>query len=305
MTTAFISHPDCVKHVMSDYHPESPARLGVIDDALIEGRLSALLAHIDAPKVDISKLQPIHTKKHIDYILESAPASGLFSIDGDTTMNPHTLEAALRAAGANTHAVDLVMQGKAKSAFCSVRPPGHHAERSLAMGFCFFNNIAVAASHALTCDGVDRVAIIDFDVHHGNGTEDIFKDDDRVMLCSSFQSPCFPGMDYIRDSERVLNSPLSPGSGSQEFRQIATNLWGPGLKQFKPDFIFVSAGFDAHFLDPLADLRLQTSDYEWISGQIVQWASELCEGRIVSSLEGGYNLECLGPSVAAYLKPML
>jgi acetoin utilization deacetylase AcuC-like enzyme len=234
-----------------------------------------------------------------------SPAEGLAYLDPDTAMCPDTLEAALRAAGANVLAVDLVMGQAVRRAFCNVRPPGHHAERDQAMGFCFFNNVAVGAAHAMEAHGLERVAVLDFDVHLGNGTEDIFRDDDRVLLCSSYQYPLYPDMNPATVPGRIVNCPLPPGSGSEEFRAAITAHWLPALEAFAPQMLFISAGFDAHAADPLAELRLSGDDYGWITQRACEIADRHAGGRIVSTLEGGYDLPALATSAAIHIEKLL
>jgi len=306
MTTAFISHPDCARHEMGAGHPECPARLSAISDQLIASGLDVLLRHYQAPLATLAQLSRVHDEEYIESIFQLAPkAEKLVWIDPDTAMNKHTLTAALHAAGAVVEAVDLVMKGEVSNAFCNVRPPGHHAEHSQAMGFCFFNNIAVGAAHALETWGLERVAIVDFDVHHGNGTEDIFKDQPRVLLCSTFQHPFYPYSDVNCKSNHIINVPLPAGTTGDEFRRAVQTNWSRPLVKFKPQLILISAGFDAHEQDALANFRLKENDYTWVTEEIKAVADEYANGRIVSTLEGGYNLSALGRSVAAHIKVLL
>jgi acetoin utilization deacetylase AcuC-like enzyme len=247
----------------------------------------------------------VHDENYINNIFQLSPQQGLIELDPDTWMNPHTLIAALRAAGSVISAVDLVMSGEVVAGFCHVRPPGHHAERSHAMGFCFFNNIAVGVAHALEHHHLKRIAIIDFDVHHGNGTEDIFQQDERVLLCSSFEHPFYPYNGADTKSHHILNLPMAAGTGGQKFREEIKNLWLEKIKSFKPEMIFFSAGFDGHAEDNMSNLLLHENDYEWITREIKQIADECCQGRIVSALEGGYALEALARSVTAHLRGLL
>jgi acetoin utilization deacetylase AcuC-like enzyme len=302
MTTAFISHPACLLHDMGYGHPERPARLKAIEEQLIADGLYEFLQHHEAPRVTREQLARVHSEAYIDAIEASQPADGLAMLDPDTWMNPHTWEAALRAAGALVLATDLVMQGRADNAFCSVRPPGHHATRHQAMGFCFFNNVAVGVAHALEHHRLKRLAIFDFDVHHGNGTEDIFRDDPRVMLCSSFQHPYYPysGADTV--SDHIIPLPLPPYTDGAAYRAAVSEKFLPALERFKPQMIFVSAGFDAHRDDGLASLRLVEDDYAWVTREIKKLAAAHAGGRIVSTLEGGYELQALGRSAAAHIK---
>jgi acetoin utilization deacetylase AcuC-like enzyme len=299
MPIAILSHPSCFLHEMGDSHPEQPARVQVIQEALDASSLD--LKNYSAPLAKLEDLQRVHSNEYLDYIFGMAPDAGYASIDPDTTMNPHTLKAALRAAGANVHAVDLVMMGEVSAAFCNVRPPGHHAERSNAMGFCFFNNVAVGVAHALEYHKLKRVAIVDFDVHHGNGTEDIFKNDARVLFCSSFQHPFYPYSGAETQSSHILNIPLPAGSTGKIFREKVTNYWLTALRDFKPEMIFFSAGFDAHVQDHLANLQLIEDDYTWVTAQVKEIADEFCQGRIVSTLEGGYTLDTLVKCVIAHV----
>jgi acetoin utilization deacetylase AcuC-like enzyme len=229
---------------------------------------------------------------------------GIVHLDPDTAMNRHTWQAALRSAGAGVKAVDLVVAGEVENAFCAVRPPGHHAERAAAMGFCFFNNIAVAAAHALAAHGLARVAIVDFDVHHGNGTEDCFKGDPRVLMVSTFQHPFYPYSGIDHPAANMLNVPLARGTDGEEFRQVVHDLWMPRLREFRPEMIFISAGFDAHYEDEMGGLNLLEKDYAWVTGQLKQLAEECAQGRIVSMLEGGYSLSALSRSVAAHIRAL-
>ena len=302
MQTAYLSHPLCLKHDMGAHHPECPARIHAIEDQLIASGLMDYFQHHDAPEVTREQLLRVHTAAHIDHVAASSPMQGIVHIDGDTAMNPFTYPAALRAAGAVVMAVDLVMAGKVENAFCNIRPPGHHAERERAMGFCLFNNIAVGAAHAMHHHGLQRVAILDFDVHHGNGTEQIFRDDERVMLCSTFQHPFYPNCGADSSNEHIINVPLAAGAGGAEFRAAVTQHWLPALDKFEPQMIFISAGFDAHRDDEMSMLRLNESDYAWVTTQAKHLAEKYAQRRIVSALEGGYELHALGRSVAAHIK---
>ena len=305
MTTAYVHHPDCALHDMGAGHPECAARLAAIDDCL---RAVGLFGHLSghlAPIVDRPALERVHSTAHVDAIEAAAPATGLVAIDPDTAMNPHSLTAARRAAGAAVLATDLVIAGQVANAFCNVRPPGHHAERNRAMGFCFFNNVAVAAAHALDGHGLDRVAIVDFDVHHGNGTEDIFRDDPRVLMVSTFQHPFYPHSGTEGRSDRMVNVPLAAGSGSAAFRAAVTAEWLPALETFRPQMLFVSAGFDAHRDDAMSALRLVEDDYAWVTRHLIEVAGRHAKGRIVSLLEGGYELRSLGLSAAAHVRVLM
>lgn len=302
MATALISHDDCLLHDMGGHHPEQPARLRAVQDQLIASGLIGHLEHFEAPLAQREQLLRVHAPGHIAKLERAAPASGLVHLDPDTAMNPHTLTAALRAAGAAVLATDVVVGGRADNAFCSVRPPGHHAERARAMGFCLFNNVAVAAAHALEGHGLQRLAVVDFDVHHGNGTEDIFRDDPRVLMVSTFQHPFYPYSGTEGRSERMVNIPLAAYSSGPDFRAAVEQYWMPALEAFGPEMVFISAGFDAHRDDDLAMLNLVESDFAWVTQEIKKIADRHAGGRIVSVLEGGYNLHALGRSVVAHLK---
>ena len=286
-------------------HPESPQRLAAIKDRLIASGIDSLLQHHEAPSVTREALLRIHRESYIDQIEAKAPSQGMVQLDPDTSMNPHSLEAARRAAGAVVLGVDLVMTGKAQNAFCAVRPPGHHALSNRSMGFCIFNNVSVAAAHARAVHGLKRVAILDFDVHHGNGTEEIFASEPNVMLCSTFQHPYYPyqGADTI--SDHIINTPIAANAGGEEFRAAVMRDWIPNVKKFAPELILISAGFDAHKDDPLAYLKLTEDDYRWVTAEIVKLADEFSKGRIVSTLEGGYNLDALGRSATEHIRVLM
>jgi len=304
MATAFIHHPDCRLHDMGAHHPESPDRVAVIEDHLLAtGLLDHLVSHA-APKATREQLLRVHDGDYLDSIESASPHSGIAHLDPDTAMNPHSLTAALRAAGAVVMATDSVIRGEAENAFCNVRPPGHHACRKRAMGFCFFNNVAVGAAHAIEVHGLQRVAIVDFDVHHGNGTEDIFSGDRRAMMVSTFQHPFYPYSGTQGRSERMVNIPLAAYSSGVEFRNAVVNDWLPALHGFAPQMIFISAGFDAHRDDDMASLGLVESDYAWVTEQIVNVAERYAQGRIVATLEGGYNLGALARSVGAHIRAL-
>ncbi len=305
MALTYISHPDCLLHAMGRHHPEQPARLGAISDRLIASGLEMALHRVDAPLAERKQLEAAHDPAYIDQIHAASPRDGLAWLDGDTAMNPHSLQAALRAAGAVVMGVDLVMRGEARVVFCGVRPPGHHAERHRAMGFCLFNNVAVGAYHAINAHGVERVAIVDFDVHHGNGTEDIVSGDERILFCSTFQHPFYPHTGYAGSATNVVNNPLSAGDGGAAFRRAVDHHWLPRLEAFAPQLILVSAGFDGHAADTMAGLNLVESDYAWVTRRLCAQAERSAGGRIVSSLEGGYELHALARSVEAHLKAFL
>ncbi|MEI7427970.1 MAG: histone deacetylase family protein [Betaproteobacteria bacterium] len=304
MATGYISHPDFSKHEMGSYHPESPERLDAIDDQLILSRIDDFLTHIEAPLATESQIQLVHDQALIQYLKEHSPQAGYFEIDGDTSMNPHTYQAALRAAGACIAAVDAIMQGHVNNAFCAVRPPGHHAEPSQAKGFCFFNNIAIAAKYALEHYGLQKVAIIDFDVHHGNGTEAAFNQDARVLMCSFFQHPFYPFSGDHPTSDNMVNIPVPAFTKGADIRAVVSDIWMPRLEAFAPEFVFISAGFDAHREDDLGQLSLVEADYAWITQQIQKMAKQYAHGRILSTLEGGYHLSALGRSVVAHIKEL-
>jgi acetoin utilization deacetylase AcuC-like enzyme len=291
-------------HDMGASHPESPLRLRAIEAHLSAVGLKGLLQHEEAPLATRAQLERVHERAYIDALEQMAPRSGLVHLDPDTAMSCHTLTAARRAAGAAVHGTDLVMGGKAASAFCSVRPPGHHAEHDRAMGFCLFNNVAVGAAHALAAYGLTRVAVADFDVHHGNGTQDIFRDDPRVLMVSTFQHPFYPYSGIEGRSDRMVNIPLAAGSSGEQFRAAVEHDWLPALEAFQPEMLFVSAGFDAHRDDGMAMLNLVEADYAWVTSALRRVAQRHAGGRIVSVLEGGYDLQALGRSVAAHLKAM-
>lgn len=302
MQTAYISHPLCLKHDMGAHHPECPARIHAIEDQLIASGLFGYLQHHDAPEVTREQLLRVHDGDYLDDIAAKAPKEGTLNLDGDTIMNPYTYPAALRAAGAVVMAVDMVMSQQVENAFCNIRPPGHHAERAQAMGFCIFDNVAVGAAHALAAHGLSRVAIADFDVHHGNGTEDIFHNDPRVMLCSTFQHPFYPYCGADSSNDHIINVPLKAGTSGVEFRTAVTEQWLPALERFQPEFIFISAGFDAHRDDDMGSMRLVEADYAWVTEELKRVAAKYAQSRIVSVLEGGYELHALGRSAMAHVK---
>ena len=304
MSTAYISHAACQRHETGSLHPESPRRLRVIEDALIAGGLMGLLVHYDAPRATREQLCRVHAPAYLDQLDQLAPREGLVMLDPDTAMGPHSLEAAYRAAGAAVLGVDLVLKGEVRTAFCGVRPPGHHAERERAMGFCMFNNVAVGAAHALA-SGLERVAIVDFDVHHGNGTESIFRLDDRVLLCSSFQHPFYPDSPLIEDNPKIVHAPLKAGAYSEDFQDAIRSRWLPALERFAPQLILVSAGFDGHYEDDMAQLNLLDSDYLWVTLEIMQVAGRHARGRVVSCLEGGYALDALARSAVQHIRGLM
>ena len=305
MKTAYISHPACLTHDMGSVHPECPARLTAVESQIKATGLMERLSHYDAPKAQIEQLERAHTPAFITEITQTAPKDGLKHIDGDTAMNPFTFEAALRAAGAGVLATDLILSGEIKSAFCKVRPPGHHAEKDTAMGFCFFNNIAVAALHAIEKHGLKRVAIVDFDVHHGNGTEDILAQNAQVLFCSTYQHPFYPGVAGKSIKSKVVNVPLAAGTGSELFQAAVKSQWLPELRDFKPELIFISAGFDAHAEDNMSGFNLVDEDYIWVTQEICKIADEFAQGRIISMLEGGYDLASLGRASSEHVRVLI
>jgi len=304
MTTAYLTHPSSLKHDMGAGHPECPARIQAVTDQLISSGLLPLLEQYTAPAATREQLARVHSIGYIESVFKRSPAHGLVYLDADTAMNQHSLEAALHAAGAAIKAVDLVMSGQADNAFCNVRPPGHHAGRNSAAGFCIFNNVAVAAAHALEHHGLSRVAIADFDVHHGNGTDEIFNAEPRVMLCSTFRHPYYPFEGTNSANEHIINVPLAAGASGSEFRTAVTEHWLPALNSFQPQLLLISAGFDAHREDNMGGLALEDADYVWITETLMSIASRHAQGRIVSTLEGGYALHALGRCVAAHIKTL-
>ncbi len=302
MPTAYITHPSFLLHEMGPYHPECPDRLTAIGDRLIAAGIDPYLLHHVAPAATREQLARVHSAAYIDEIERASPDHGLHYVDPDTALNPHSLTAARHAAGAVVLAVDLLMKGECRTAFCAVRPPGHHAERRRAMGFCLFNNVAVGAAHALAHHRLRRVAIVDFDVHHGNGTEDIFAGDERVLMVSTFQHPLYPYSGAKPMGANMVNVPLPAGSGSDDFRHAVLDAWLPALEAHRPQLLFVSAGFDAHREDPLAELRLVDADYAWVTRELMRVANKHAHGRIVSSLEGGYALSALGRAATEHLR---
>lgn len=305
MSTALITHNDCVLHEISRGHPECPQRISAILDQLKKEDLYDYLHHFDAPLAEPQAALSCHPQSYIDAIVSSSPESGSVQLDADTAMNPYSLNAALRGVGAGILATDKVISGEVSNAFCATRPPGHHAEQTRAMGFCFFGNIAIAARHAIHTHGLKRVAIVDFDVHHGNGTEDIVDGDNKILFCSSFQHPFYPGGHRPDVPGQRVNVPLPSGTGSDEFRHCILERWIPALEKFKPQMIFISAGFDAHIEDPLAGLALGDNDFVWITQQIMSIADATADGRIVSILEGGYSLPALARSATAHVRELM
>jgi acetoin utilization deacetylase AcuC-like enzyme len=301
MPTALLTHPDCALHEMGEGHPESPARLRSVMAALEAAGLVSRLLLREAPAAAREHLERVHHPELVEQVFCTAPARGYAYLDPDTSMNPKSLSAALRAAGAVVKATDMVMSGEADSAFCAVRPPGHHATRGRAMGFCMFNNVAVGAMHAIEAHGLERVCVLDFDVHHGNGTEDAFHEDPRVMLCSTFQHPYYPYSGADSGNAHIVNVPLPAMTDGRGFRAAVERFWMPALEAYKPQLVFVSAGFDAHRDDPLAYLKLDDEDYRWVTERLVEVADRHAQGRVVSTLEGGYNVEALGRCVVEHV----
>ncbi len=301
-TTAWFAHGDCSGHEMGSWHPESPERLGAIDDRMIASGLAEAIVREEAPLAEEADLLRVHSTTHVDRLRKTAPLEGYASIDADTMMGTGSINAIFRAAGAAAAATDAVVEGRARNAFCSIRPPGHHATRDQAMGFCFVNNVAVAAARALDVHGLERVAIVDFDVHHGNGTEDIFAGDERVLMVGFFQHPFYPYSGVDRPAANMRNVPLPAYADGAAVRTIVEAKWLPALEAFRPQMIFVSAGFDAHREDDLGQMRLVEADYAWLTERLIDVADRHADGRLVSCLEGGYNLSALGRSVAAHVK---
>jgi acetoin utilization deacetylase AcuC-like enzyme len=304
MTVAYITHSDCLRHDMGQGHPECPERLSAISDRLIAAGLDALLDHLEAPRATEEQLRRVHSVQYIAALRHASPSTGIVHLDPDTAMCPYTFEAALRAAGAGVLAVDRVMAGLNSSAFCAVRPPGHHARPAAAMGFCFFNNVAVAARHALVAHGLARVAIVDFDVHHGNGTEEMFAGDPRVVMAGTFQHPFYPYSGTGHPASNMHNVPLAAGTDGRGFREAFENVCLPELERFTPQMVFVSAGFDAHREDDMAMLRLTDADYAWVTRHLRELAERHAQGRVVSLLEGGYALSALGRSAAEHIREL-
>jgi acetoin utilization deacetylase AcuC-like enzyme len=307
MTTLLYSHPACIEHDPGAMHPECPDRLRSVLAGLEEEAFHYLHRE-EAPKVDIKEIESVHKPYYVEHIIKTVPTEGRTYLDPDTAMSPGSVEAAMRASGAAVAAVDAVVAGEGKNAFCAVRPPGHHAESGQAMGFCLFNSAAIAAVHARAAHGMARAAVIDFDVHHGNGTQHSFERDANLFYGSSHQFPAYPGTGSINETGtagNIVNVPLAPGAGSAEFRSAYEKTILPALRDFDPDILIVSAGFDAHARDPLAQLRVQTEDYGWVTERLLEVAQECCDGRLVSLLEGGYDLTALRQSVQAHVTALL
>jgi acetoin utilization deacetylase AcuC-like enzyme len=307
MSTLLLSHPACLNHLTPAGHPERPDRLRAIEQALEDEKFQ-LLARAEAPLAPLEIIALCHPTDYIEAIRDASPAEGLVRLDADTAMSPGSFEAALRAVGGAKLAVDDVMAGKASNAFVATRPPGHHTETARPMGFCLFNNAAIAARYAQKTHGIERAAIVDFDVHHGNGSQDIFWSDKSVMYCSTHEMPLYPGTGAV--SERgefntVVNAPLSAGDGGAAFKEAFEAVILPRLREFKPDILIISAGFDAHTRDPLANLNLVEADYAWVTKKLMDVADASAKGRVVSLLEGGYDLQGLSRSVAAHVTALM
>lgn len=305
MRTAFITHSACAEHDTGLGHPECASRLSAINDRLMSAHLYDFLRHYDAEEVSQQQLLRVHTQEYLDKVEQTIPEQGYANLDPDTIVSPHSLTAARHAAGAVVQAVDLLFNSDIQNAFCSVRPPGHHAEDEKAMGFCLYNNIAVGAAHALEKYNLERVAIIDFDVHQGNGTEQIFMHDERVMFCSTFQHPLYPYTPLLPKTHRMISIPLEATAKSAEFRKAVNDYWIFALENFKPELIFISAGFDAHQDDDMSGVSLTDDDYKWVTEIIQEQAQKHANGRIISSLEGGYELHSLARSVEKHVRVLM
>jgi acetoin utilization deacetylase AcuC-like enzyme len=307
MTTLLITHPACLNHLTPAGHPERPDRLRAVAQALDAERFKPLV-RVEAPSAAFETIALCHPLDYITAIRDASPKQGMVRIDADTSMSPGSFEAALRAVGGGVHAVDEVMGGRANNAFVAVRPPGHHSEVARPMGFCLFNNAAIAARHAQNHHGVERVAVVDFDVHHGNGSQDIFWSDKTVMYCSTHQMPLFPGTGAVGERgefNTVVNAPLRAGDDGRVFREAFESSILPRLRDFRPDLVVISAGFDAHRRDPLANLQLVEADFEWATQKLMEIANTSAKGRVVSMLEGGYDLEGLAGSAAAHVGALM
>jgi len=307
MSTLLISHPACLQHLTPAGHPERPERLRAVEEAL-EAEPFQSLGRVEAPLAALETVALCHPMDYIVELRDATPETGLVHLDADTSMSPGTFEAALRAAGGAVHGVDEVLAKTAKNAFVATRPPGHHAETARPMGFCLFDNAAIAARHAQKKHGIGRVAIVDFDVHHGNGSQEIFWADKTVMYCSTHQMPLFPGTGAVGESgehDTIVNAPLRPGDGGEAFRAAFENRVLPRLRDFKPELVVISAGFDAHVYDPLAQINLVEADFAWATRKIMDVADQFADGRVVSLLEGGYDLKALGQSAAAHVRTLM
>ncbi|NQV98681.1 MAG: histone deacetylase family protein [Rhodospirillales bacterium] len=307
MATQLYSHPSCIEHDPGNHHPECPDRLrsvmaGLDDDAFRH------LQRLEAPEISLNLVNAVHGSRYVENLLDNVPKQGRVSLDADTVMSSASGEAAMRASGGAVAAVDAVIAKKADNAFCAIRPPGHHAESSRAMGFCLFNSAAIAAFHARASHGLERVAVIDFDVHHGNGTQHSFENEPGLFYGSSHQYPAYPGTGARSETgvaNNICNAPLAPGAGSKEFRDAYQNGILPALRFFSPELLIISAGFDAHARDPLAQLNVQTEDYAWVTRALMDVADEYCDGRVVSLLEGGYDLDALRESAVTHVRTLM
>jgi len=307
MHTSLFTHSACLDHDTGLGHPECPERLKAVLSAL-EAEEFHFLDRREAPLAERAQLIRVHQAEYVDHVLASVPAEGHFGLDADTVISPGSGEAALRAAGAVCAAVDYVIEGHARNAFCAIRPPGHHAEPAHAMGFCLFNNVAVGAEHARQVHGLARVAVFDFDVHHGNGTQAMFERDPNLLYCSTHQSPLYPGTGDPNERgqyDNVVNAPLAAMAGSPEFRHAVGKYILPAIERFEPDLIMISAGFDGHSRDPLAALHLMDDDFTWVTRKLGDLARRICRGRIVSTLEGGYNFGALASACAAHVRELM
>jgi acetoin utilization deacetylase AcuC-like enzyme len=301
MTTAFFSHDDCLKHNMGLEHPECPERILTILSYLADCNLGQDLDWVRPEEVTHDQLLMAHLENYLRQLELMAPTRGRVFTDPDTALMPDTLRAARLAAGANIQAVDMVMSSQVTNAFVCARPPGHHAERGKSMGFCFYNNVALAAKRALNFHHIERAAIIDFDVHQGNGTVDIVGGDERILMCSSFQHPFYPHSHVHRQADNIINTPIEAGSSATDYRKTVEAAWLKKLQDFKPQIVLISAGFDGHKLDPMAELNLEVDDYRWLTDMVVSIAHDHANDRIISTLEGGYHLKALAGSVCAHL----
>jgi acetoin utilization deacetylase AcuC-like enzyme len=307
MTTLLLTHPACLDHLTPAGHPERPDRLRAIAEALADDRFKPL-KRAEAPRAELDTIALCHPMRYVEAIREATPQQGMVRLDADTSMSPGSYEAALRAAGGAVHAVDEIVGKRADNAFCAMRPPGHHTETARPMGFCLFNNGAIAARHAQKQHGIGRVAIIDFDVHHGNGSQEIFWSDASVMYCSTHEMPLYPGTGAASERgehDNIVNAPLRAGDGGGKFREAFESRILPRLAAFAPELVVISAGFDAHMRDPLANLQLVEADYEWVTRKLMEVAQKSAQGRVVSVLEGGYDLQGLSQSVAAHVAALM
>lgn len=307
MTTLLYTHPSCVEHETGAHHPERPARLTAIYEVLDDDEFKTLERR-EPPRASEQQLNLVHPESYVEFIMQSFPRDGITMLDADTSVSPGSKEASLRAVGAVCAAVDAVIGGEADNAFCAIRPPGHHAEPTRSMGFCIFNNVAIGAEHARQAHGLERAAVVDFDVHHGNGTQAAFYDGPDLFYASTHQAPLYPGTGA--ESERgvagnIVNRPLPAGAGSAEFRMAMEDHILPKLRDFSPDIVFISAGFDGHADDPLAGLQLREDDYAWITEELLEVAKDACGGRLVSTLEGGYDLDALARSVGVHVRTLM